>query len=83
MREKQKNLIRPMVQEGQVRSSTHYFLLAPKPDKHAPSPPLASVKPWDPRADHAEIHQQGKSTFFVGQLNCHFLSSFLFYYRNF
>ena len=49
-------------------SSTHYFLLAPKPstDRHS-SPPLASVKPFDPRADHSQTHRDGKSTFFVGK----------------
>ena len=66
MRERQRNLIRPIIQSGKVVSSTHYFLLAPKPDANrANPPPLASVKPFSSRADNS---QSGKSTFYVGKL---------------
>ena len=64
-----------MVQEGKVISSTHYFLLAPKPGDRHSVPPLASVRPFDPRADNpktddlkANTHHSGKSTFFVGKI---------------
>lgn len=74
MSDKRSHLIRPMVQSGKVMSNTHYFLLAPKPgvggDRHS-TPPLASVKPFNPRADHAQIHHSGKSTFFVGKSLLH------------
>ncbi|XP_067946990.1 activated CDC42 kinase 1-like [Watersipora subatra] len=59
--ERQRQMIRPVVQGGQVVSSTHYFLLAPKPS----TPPLASVKPFDPRADNAHLSHEGRSTFYV------------------
>ena len=73
--DKRRHLIRPMVQEGKVISSTHYFLLAPKPGDRHSVPPLASVRPFDPRADNpktadlkANTHHSGKSTFFVGKI---------------